>query len=79
LSDSQANTLTGLPVAVGLKVARAVYKQLESFKQAQRSGYNPKRFQHGTLGVKYENVNILIHPRAGWLIHKFVVANWLAK
>jgi hypothetical protein len=32
-------------VAVGLEVARAVYKQLESFKQAQRSGYNPKRLQ----------------------------------
>ena len=45
MSDFQANTLIGLPVAVGLKVAIAVYKQLESFKQAQRSGYNPKRLQ----------------------------------
>ena len=34
-----------LPVAVGLEVARAVYKQLKSFKQAQRSGYNPNRLQ----------------------------------
>jgi hypothetical protein len=32
-------------VAVGLEVARLVYKLLESFKQAQRSGYNPKRLQ----------------------------------
>jgi hypothetical protein len=32
-------------VAAGLEVARAVYKQLESFKQAQRSGYNPNRLQ----------------------------------
>ena len=32
-------------MAVGLEVARAAYTQLESFKQAQRSGYNPKRFQ----------------------------------
>ena len=58
MGDSQANTLIFLPVAAGLEVARAVYEQLESFKQAQRSGYNPKRFQHGTLGVKYENVKI---------------------
>ena len=58
LSDSQGNTLTGLPVAVGLEVARVVYKKLGSLKQAQRSGGNPKRFQHGALGVKYENVNI---------------------
>jgi hypothetical protein len=32
-------------VAVGLEVARAVYKKLESFKQAQRSGDNQKRLQ----------------------------------
>jgi hypothetical protein len=56
LSDSQANTLIGLPVAVGLEVPGAAYKELESFKQEQRIGYNPKRFQHGALGVKYENV-----------------------
>jgi hypothetical protein len=59
----QAKPLIGLPVAVGLEVAREDYKQLESFKQAQRSGYIPKRFQHGTLEVKYENVKKLIHPR----------------
>jgi hypothetical protein len=63
LSDPQANKLIGLPVAVGLEVARAAYKQLESFKQAQRSGYNSKRLQHGTLEVKYDNVKILRHPR----------------
>jgi hypothetical protein len=57
-SDSQANTLIGLPVAVGLEVARAAYKKLTSFKQAQRSGYTPKRFQHSILGVKNENVKI---------------------
>ena len=45
MSDSQTNKLIGLPVAVGLEVARLVYKLLESFKQAQRSGYNPKRLQ----------------------------------
>jgi len=56
LSDSQANTLIGLSVAVGLEVPRAVYKELETYKQVQRIGYNPKRFQYGTLGVKYENV-----------------------
>ena len=56
LSDSQANTLIGLSVAVGLEVARAAYKELESIKEAQRSRCNSKRFQHGTLGVKYENV-----------------------
>jgi hypothetical protein len=32
-------------VAVGLEVARAAYTQLESFKQAQRSGYNQKMLQ----------------------------------
>jgi hypothetical protein len=32
-------------VAVGLEVAIAVHKQLKSFKQAQRSGYNPTRLQ----------------------------------
>jgi hypothetical protein len=41
--------LIGLSVAVGLEVARAVYKQLEFFKQAQRSGYNPKRLQRDLL------------------------------
>ena len=45
MNDSQANILVGLSVPAGLEVARAVYKQLESFKQAQRSGYNPKRLQ----------------------------------
>jgi hypothetical protein len=30
-------------VAAGLEVARAVYKQLESFKKTQRSEYNPKK------------------------------------
>jgi hypothetical protein len=63
LSGSKANTLIVLPVAVGLEVARAVYMQLESFKQAKRIGYNPQMFQHGTLGVKYEDVQILIHLR----------------
>jgi hypothetical protein len=53
-----ANTLTELPEAAGLEVARAFYKQLKYFKQAQYSGHNPKRFQHGTLGVKYENIKI---------------------
>jgi hypothetical protein len=44
-SDSQVNTLVWLPVAFGLEVARAVNKQLESFKQAQRSRCSPKRLQ----------------------------------
>ena len=30
-------------MAAGLEVARAVYKQLESFKKTQRSEYNPKK------------------------------------
>jgi hypothetical protein len=65
-------------VAVGQEVARAVNKQLESFKQAQRSGFKPKRFQHGTLGVKYENVKCLIHPRKKTANQKFVAATgWL--
>ena len=55
----ESTFVSNLPAClVGLEVAIAVHKQLKSFKQAQCSVHNPKRFQHGNLGAKYENVKI---------------------